>query len=216
MKSCKCRYLAVLLLSAMIWIMTCGLTAMAEGNLVPYDGPSSSQSSTVSTPQQSSGQSTTSTPRDYAGEVFKDIQYSEDPAVTSAVSSVAKVLSWVITFVVGVVPYVMSILMVIDIVCILIKQANVLLAGLPIQLFSDTVIEINGIQFVGSGEGNKGSTNVEKKDLKGQSRFLYYIKSKLFDIIIAITLFLLLHTGILFNVVFWVANHIVGWIDGLV
>lgn len=125
-------------------------------------------------------------------------------------------LSRIITFVIGVVPYVMGISMVIDIVCLLIKQVNVLLAGLPIQLYSDTVIEINGIQFVGTGEGNKGTTNVEKKDLKGQSKFLYYIKSKFFDILIAVTLFLLLHTGILFNVIFWIANRIVGWIDGLI
>lgn len=210
----KRRYLAVLLISAMFWILTCGVTAMAESSLVPYEGPPSQTSTTTSGQSPSGG--TESQPRDYAGEVFKDIQYSEDPAVSSAVDSVAKVLSWIITFVVGVVPYVMSILMVIDVVCLLIKQVNVLLAGFPIQLYSDTVIEINGVQFVGTGEGSKSSTNVEKKDLKGQSKFLYYIKCKVFDIIIAITLFLLLHTGILFNVVFWVANQIVGWIDGLV
>lgn len=210
----KRRYLAVLLISAMFWILTCGITAMAESNLVPYEGPPSQTSTTTST--QSTPEGTESQPRDYAGEVFKDVQYTEDPAVTSAVSSVAKVLSWIVTFVIGVVPYVMGILMIIDIVCLLIKQVNVLLAGFPIQLYSDTVIEINGVQFVGTGDGNKGTTNVEKKDLKGQSKFLYYIKCKVFDIIIAITLFLLLHTGILFNVIFWVANRIVGWIDGLI
>lgn len=198
----------------MCWICLFSTSVLAANNLVPYDDTSQSSSattSTVSTPGDSSKE-----PHDYAGEIFQDVKYSEDPAVTGAVSSVAKVLSWIITFVIGVVPYVMGILMVIDIVCLLIKQVNVLLAGLPIQLFSDTVIEINGIQFVGTGEGNKGTTNVEKKDLKGQSKFLYYIKSKFFDILIAVTLFLLLHTGILFNVIFWIANRIVGWIDGLV
>lgn len=198
----------------MCWIGLFSTSVLAANNLVPYDDTSQSSSVTavtVSTPEDSVKE-----PHDYAGEIFQDVKYSEDPAVTGAVSSVAKVLSWIITFVIGVVPYVMGILMVIDIVCLLIKQVNVLLAGLPIQLYSDTVIEINGIQFVGTGEGNKGTTNVEKKDLKGQSKFLYYIKSKFFDILIAVTLFLLLHTGILFNVIFWIANRIVGWIDGLI
>ena len=191
----------------MCWIGLFSTSVLAANNLVPYDD--TSQSSSVTAVTASTPEDSVKEPHDYAGEIFQDVKYSEDPAVTGAVSSVAKVLSWIITFVIG-------ILMVIDIVCLLIKQVNVLLAGLPIQLYSDTVIEINGIQFVGTGEGNKGTTNVEKKDLKGQSKFLYYIKSKFFDILIAVTLFLLLHTGILFNVIFWIANRIVGWIDGLI
>lgn len=214
MRMKKKMYVFSLFACFMCWIGLFSTSVLAVNNLVPYDD--TSQSSSVTAVTASTPEDSVKEPHDYAGEIFQDVKYSEDPAVTGAVSSVAKVLSWIITFVIGVVPYVMGILMVIDIVCLLIKQVNVLLAGLPIQLYSDTVIEINGIQFVGTGEGNKGTTNVEKKDLKGQSKFLYYIKSKFFDILIAVTLFLLLHTGILFNVIFWIANRIVGWIDGLI
>lgn len=196
-----------------VWLcLSFGMTAFA-GGLVPYEGGSSGSSPSTSA---NAGTDNQDDVHDYAGEIFSSMTYTEDPTVTKTVNTIAQVTSWVITFVVGTMPHLLAIVMVVDLVCLLLPQINSLLAGAPIKLYSDTVTEINGIQFTGNSENGASGGTTEKKDLKGYSKYLYYFRTKLPELIFAFAMFLLLYTGLLFKLVFFVVNHIVGWIDGIV
>lgn len=186
--------------------------------LVPYPGDSttsSSQGALMPTPGQSQVASGGSTSHDYAGEIFTSPTYTEDPMVSSAVRSISTAVSYVFTFVIGVVPHLMALLMLVDICCMLFKPLNVLLTGLPIQLFSDTVTEITGISYAGKTEGGAAASAPQKTELK-MPKWLYYLEKKLPELLVAFALFLLLYSGVLFDLLFMGANAIVGVIEGVV
>lgn len=207
----------IYMLICCIWLcLSFSMTAFADG-LVPYEGGTATSAPSANTGVGTSGnKDAADNTHDYAGEIFSSGTYTEDPTVTNTVDTIAKVSSWVITLVVGAIPHLLAIVIVIDLVCLLLPQINTLLAGIPIKLYSDTVTEINGIQFTGNGDGNAAGGTAEKKDLKGYSKYLYYFKTKVPELILAFVMFLLLYTGLLFKLIFFVANHIVGWIDGLI
>ena len=95
MRMKKKMYVFSLFACFMCWIGLFSTSVLAANNLVPYDD--TSQSSSVTAVTASTPEDSVKEPHDYAGEIFQDVKYSEDPAVTGAVSSVAKVLSWIIT-----------------------------------------------------------------------------------------------------------------------
>lgn len=208
------------ILGAFLMMLCCifmfSVQAFADNNLVPYNpGGTSAVTESGGTPTGgASGQGNSSEPTDYAGQLFQETQIMENETVNATVGAIAKVASALITLVLGAITSILSIIMVIDICCLLIKPLTGLLAKLPIQLFSDEVSAITGIQYTGNTEGGGGAT-VEKVDLKGKPAFFYYIEKKAVTIIPAIIILILLGTGLLFKGVFFVSNHVVSWFAGL-
>lgn len=188
------------------------VSAFADNNLVPYN-PGSSSSVTSESTTSGAETSSDSGTKDYAGQLFQETQIMENETVSGAVNTIANFASMLITLVLGAITSILAIIMLIDICCLLIKPLTGILAKLPIQLFSDEVSAITGIQYVGNTEGS--STTVEKVDLKGKPAFLYYIEKKALLIIPAIILLILLGSGLLFKGVFFVANIVVSWFEGL-
>lgn len=189
------------------------MSAFADNNLVPYN-PGGTITVADSNTSAGTAGNTGGEPTDYAGQLFQETQIMENETVNATVSAIANVASALITLVLGAITSILSIIMVIDICCLLIKPLTGLLAKLPIQLFSDEVSAITGIQYTGNTEGGGGAA-VEKVDLKGKPAFLYYIEKKAVTIIPAIIILILLGTGLLFKGVFFVSNVVVSWFAGL-
>lgn len=189
------------------------MSAYADNELVPYN-PGSTTSTAANNTSTGTSTSNDSGPTDYAGQLFQETQIMENETVNATVQTIAQIASGLITLVLGAITSVLSIIIVIDICCILIKPLTGILAKLPIQLFSDEVSAITGIQYTGNTEGGGGAA-VEKVDLKGKPAFLYYIEKKAITIIPAVIILILLGTGLLFKGVFFVANVVVSWFAGL-
>ncbi len=204
----KTKQIVCLFIALVCGAVLFSLSAFAADNnsLTPYTpGGSQVEQSTV-------GSSSNPAP-DYAGQLFQNPELSQNETVNKAVTSVAKVASALITLVLGVITSILTIQMVIDICCILIKPLTSLLATLPFQVFNDEVTEITGIQYVGN-TGEKGSSGtVEKVDLKGKPAFFYYLEKRALIIIPAIIILILLGTGLLFDGVFFIANKVVALVD---
>lgn len=189
------------------------MSAYADNELVPYN-PGNTTSTAANNTSTGTSASNDSGPTDYAGQLFQETQIMENETVNATVQTIAQIASGLITLVLGAITSVLSIIIVIDICCLLIKPLTGILAKLPIQLFSDEVSAITGIQYTGNTEGGGGAT-VEKVDLKGKPVFLYYIEKKAITIIPAVIILILLGTGLLFKGVFFVANVVVSWFAGL-
>lgn len=202
----------------MIFMMLCcvfmlNIVAVAANDLVPYN-PGGQTTTSGTTAPESDTESSGSGIQDYAGQLFLETKINENETVTGVVQTISNVASWFITFVLGAITSILTIIMVIDICCLLIKPLTGLLAKLPIQLFSDEVSAITGIQYVGNTEGGSTGT-VEKVDLKGKPAFFYYLEKKALLIIPAVVILILLGTGLLFDGVFFVANCVVTWFANL-
>lgn len=210
------RLFACFCMCIMCSIVTFSSVAYATNTLIPYESQPAVQDST---PGAGDGQGNNQTNEDikYAEDIFTVGELKKTDAADSAVETVSNIASIILTFVVGVVPILLTIQILIDIVCILLKPAAVALSHAPIQITSDEEIMITGIQFVGgTGQGEAQSTSIEKVDLKGENPVLFYLKRRLVTIILSVTMCILLSTGVLFNVIFWVSNHIVSWVAGLI
>lgn len=180
----------------------------ADNNLTPYT-PGGSQVEQDTDSSSSGGGKNTP---DYAGQLFQETEFSKNETVTEVTTTIAKIASAFITCVLGVLTSLLTISMVIDICCLLFKPLTRILAKAPIQLFTDEVSAITGIQYVGNTEG-AASENVEKVDLKGKPAFLYYLEKRALLIFPAVIILILLGTGLLFDGVFFFANKIVAVID---
>lgn len=212
MKITKQQIARCFLFAIVCWcILT--VTALADSpELVPYDPGAVASAPAADT---TVAPSNSNEPVDYAGQLFTDTQFQQTPEVEGIVSTIANAASWLVTLVIGAIAPIMTIQLVIDMVCILLRPAAELCAHLPIQIVSDLCISITGIQFVGSG-GNGGSgTSIEKADLKKENPFIFYIRNRLVTIVLAVIIFILLGSGLLFKIVFFLANTVVGWIAGL-
>lgn len=196
----------------MCFVFTLGISAFATNDLVPYSPGGQDVSSSADSVESDTG--TSSGVHDYAGELFLETKIEETEAVTNMITAIANVASWLITLVLGTLTSILTIIMVIDICCLLIKPLAGLLAKLPIQVFSDEICAITGIQYTGNTEGASTGT-IEKVDLKGKPAFLYYLEKKALLIIPAVIILILLGTGLLFDGVFFVANNVVSWVAGL-
>lgn len=208
------RLFACLCLNILCGLFAFSGAAYATTSLVPYESQQATQQGTAG---NAGTAQTGDDVKDYAGDVFVAGEIKKTDAADSAVQTISNVASVILTFVVGVVPTLLTIQILIDIVCVLLKPAAVLLSHAPIQITSDEEIMITGIQFVGgTGQGEAQATSIEKADLKGENPVLFYLKRRLVTIILSVTMCVLLSTGVLFKVVYWVSNHIVSWIAGLV
>ena len=139
------------------------MSAYADNELVPYN-PGSTTSTAANNTSTGTSVSNDSGPTDYAGQLFQETQIMENETVNATVQTIAQIASGLITLVLGAITSVLSIIIVIDICCLLIKPLTGILAKLPIQLFSDEVSAITGIQYTGNTEGGGGAA-VEKVDL---------------------------------------------------
>lgn len=206
------RVLMCALLTAVCCFTTFSTVAFAENNLVPYEPGGRTGVST--SPSQAN--SASDDVHDYAGELFEHTTIVKDPGVSSVVQTISQVASVFLTFIVGVLPVLLTIQILVDIVCILLKPAALLMSRFPFQLNADEAIMVTGIQFVGgSGEGDARATNIEKVDLKGENPVLFYVKRRFIAILFAIIMCMLLGTGLMFDIVFWIANHVISWIAGI-
>lgn len=198
-----------IIFSCVCCLVFLSMSAFAANDLTPYQPGGTTEQSTPTTPTTPSGGNNggNGVP-DYAGQLFQETEISPNETVQGVVSSISNVASALITFVLGALTSILTIGIVIDICCLLIKPLTSALAKLPIQLFSDEVSAITGIQYTGSTEGGS-NTSVEKVDLKGKPVFLYYLEKKAFLIIPSVVILILLGTGLLFKGVFFVSNHIV-------
>lgn len=186
--------------------------AFAENSLVPYE-PGGQTATSSATPAQSGNDDGV---HDYAGDLFEHTVITKDPGVSSIVQTVSQVASVILTFIIGVLPVLLTVQILVDIVCILLKPAALLMSRFPFQINADEAIMVTGIQFVGgSGEGDARATSIEKADLKGENPVLFYIKRRLIAILFAIIMCMLLGSGLMFEIIFWVANHVVSWIAGI-
>lgn len=186
--------------------------------LVPYNPTTSGGTSGSSQASQATPQ-TPSDDRDYAGEIFSNPVYTQDPAVTTAVNGVAKAAAYVITFICGVLPHVLAIQIAIDMFCMLIPEVAKYLAVLPVQLFSNVAAEITGIAYTGRGGGPNGPgpapAAADSSGLAQKSWFLYYLKKRVITIIVVFIMLILLYSGVFMDLVFWIANKAVGLVEGL-
>ena len=207
------RTLGALFIAAISWCMLC-TTAFADNELIPYEpgsSTSSSQMPSASVPHSTQKPEETSQ-IDYTGNLFQKPQIVKDETVAGVTSTITEIASKIITAAISIVPVLLTIQILIDLLCILFKPIALFFSRLPLQINSDEVIAVTGIQFVGTDK-DKG-TNIEKKDLK-ENAVLYYFKSRLITIILVMTVFVLLGTGLLFQGVFFIANAVTGWIAGL-
>lgn len=203
----KIKRALCVIFSCMFCFVLLGVSAFAANDLTPYQPGGTTEQSTPSTPTTPSGGNGGDVP-DYAGQLFQGTELTPNETVQGVVDSISNVASALITFVLGALTSILTIGIVIDICCLLIKPLTSALAKLPIQLFSDEVTAITGIQYTGSTEGGS-NTSIEKVDLKGKPVFLYYLEKKAFLIIPSVVILILLGTGLLFKGVFFVSNHIV-------
>lgn len=207
------RTLGAFFIAAISWCMLC-TSAFADNELIPYEPDSAASSSqlpsTSGTPGTTKSENTSQT--DYTGDLFQKPQIVKDEAVAGVTSTITEIASKIITAAISIVPVLLTIQILIDLLCILFKPIALFFSRLPLQINSDEVIAVTGIQFVGTGEGT--GTNIEKKDLK-ENAVLFYFKSRLITIILVMTVFVLLGTGLLFQGVFFIANTVTGWIANL-
>lgn len=199
------RFFVSLLLTAMFSFSLFNITAFASNNLQPYV-PGGQPS--VSAPGQQNPSDNTSG-RDYAGELFQSTEIVTDPGVNQAVSTVTKWVSVLVTLVLSFFPLVCTIQAVIDVVCIVLEPVAVLVAKVPFPINSKEAMGITGIQ-------REGAQGVENIDLKGQNPVVCYFVKRGWTLFFGVVFCLLLGTGLLFDIIFFAANHVVGWISGII
>lgn len=202
------------ILSVFVVVLMClsmfSLQVFAENNLVPYDGGGAASAAPetpgATNPGGANGQLNT--------DLFAEVHIVKDENATAAANQIANVASIIITFIISVMPILLSLQLVLDMACILLKPLAVAVSKFPCcQLNSDEAIAVTGVGYAGKG-GNAGGA--PPTDLQGKNPMVYYVYSRLKVVIFATVMCILIATGLLFNVVLFVANHIVTWIAGLI
>lgn len=210
------KRMTAILLAVLSSFYILGAFAYADNNLVPYNPGTQTETPAATTSETTATTTTSDGTPDYASDLFEHTTISADPSVASTVQTISSVASWILTFVISVLPILLTIQLLIDIVCILLKPAAVLFSHFPFQVNADEEIMVTGIQYVGGGgEGEAKSTSIEKVDLKGESPVLFYVKKRIITILFAVVMCTLLGTGLLFKLIYWASNHIVSWIAGI-
>lgn len=200
-----CYFFAI----AMLYISMFSVQVYAENNLVPYD-PGGQQATSQQSP--SGGENTSN----YTDGLFQDITISRTDQVDGAINSVGSIISVVITFIIGVSALFFALQFVLDIACILIRPVAVLVAGLPIELNSAEAIAATGVPYSGAGAKSGAAPAAPAHDDAKGHPLLFFLRKRLYVFFIAMLMFTLIGSGVMFKVLSFAINHIVSWISSMV
>lgn len=204
-------------------IFSSGKIAFADsgGNtLVPYSGSDGNNQQIVGDTDVSK-----SSIPDYAGEIFDVPEVHTDPSVRAAVASIQNILSKALSFIAGVAVTIIGAQIVIDMLCLVLKPLAVGLSKLPIQVYSDTVASLTGIAYTGPANANGGTAaaapapapaGADGKDMSSKDMILFYVKKRIILIALALFFMTLIYSGVFFRLMFWLINHLVSYVDGVV
>lgn len=206
----KLKKIAVALIISLVGLFTFNLVTFAENNLIPYDGGAAGGASAAETGTKPATDAINT-------DLFEDVHIVKDPNVASTTKTIANVVSIVITFIISVMPVLLALQLVLDMACILLKPLAVTVARFPCcQLNSDEAIAVTGVAYTGRGEHGGGTGATAPADLKGRNPMVFYLYSRLKTVIFATVMCILIGTGLLFNLILAISNHIVSWIAGLI
>lgn len=144
---------------------------------------------------------------DYAGDLFGDVKLDKDDSYAQpAIDALRRVVSIVVSIAISFLPLWIVLNTVIDVLCILAEPIMWMFANVvPIQLFSNEVSQVTGVQFA----GKNANAATQTVDLKDQNKFVWYLRQKLVTTLFAMLMIVLVSTGIYFDILNWVINGIV-------
>ena len=150
---------------------------------------------------------------DYAGNLFGDVKLDKDDSYAQpAIDALRRVVGIIVSIAVGFLPLWIVLNTIIDVLCILAEPIMWLFANvIPIQLFSNEVSQVTGVQFA----GKNATPATQAVDLKDQNKFIWYLRQKLVTTLFAMLMIVLVSTGIYFDILNWIINGIVSVIVSL-
>lgn len=158
-----------------------------------------------------SADSATTPSRDYAGELFGDVQLQIDNSYARPINRWLKTgVEILLGVILGVLPTIVVANTAIDIVCIMFKPFMTFFATMmPIQLFSTEVTSVTGVAFAGA----KGAAEAKPAaDLGDQNKLLYYIRQRAVIVFFGFFVMITMASGAWFKIMFRIINIVVGWI----
>lgn len=184
-----------------------------QDNSTPADKDSSGTDNFYTNPITDEGSDKSDDYVDYAGDLFGDVKLDKDDSYAQpAIDALRRVVGIIVSIAVGFLPLWIVLNTIIDVLCILAEPIMWLFANvIPIQLFSNEVSQVTGVQFA----GKNATPATQAVDLKDQNKFIWYLRQKLVTTLFAMLMIVLVSTGIYFDILNWIINGIVSVIVSL-